>query len=397
MLTSLALLLLSGMLLAALCEKIKLPRMLGMLAAGILLGSSALNVLDTSLLNISAQLRQMALVLILLRAGLSLRPDDLRKVGRPAVLMAFVPATCELIGYVLLAPMLLGISRVEAAVMGAVMAAVSPAVVVPRMVALMEEKRGTKQGIPQMIMAGASCDDVFVIVLFSTFSSMAQGGSVRAADFVGIPVSIVLGILVGLAVGFALQWLMAHTGMQRLPGIQRAVVLTCAAFLLLALETCLKGIVPLSGLLAAMSMAFAVNLRGRPEDTRAISGALGKAWSIAEILLFSLVGAAVDVRYTLQAGWMVLILLLLALVFRAAGVLLCMAKTGLTARERLYCVLAYLPKATVQAAIGATPLAMGLPCGELVLSVAVVGILVTAPMGAIGMDWGKNKLLTLEK
>ena len=277
--------------------------------------------------------------------------------------MACVPASCEILAFFLLAPALMGVSRVEAAVMGAVLGAVSPAVVVPRMVQLMEEGYGTEKSIPQMILAGASCDDIFVIVLFSTFSSMAQGGSASLADFAGIPVSILLGVALG------------------------------AAFLLMAAETWLKGRVPLSGLLAVVAMACTLKLRSTPAVTRRLSEKFGKLWLAAEVLLFVLVGAAVDVRYTLAAGPAALAMIALALMFRAAGVCLCMAGTALNRKERLFCVVAYLPKATVQAAIGSVPLAMGLPCGRLVLSVAVLAILITAPLGAIGMDASYRRLL----
>lgn len=300
MLTSLALIFLSGLAMNALCRRLRLPGIIGMLAAGMLLGPYALNLLDEQILDISPSLRQMALVVILLRAGLTLNLDDLKKVGRPAVLLSCVPAGCEILGYVLLAPKLLGISPVEAAVTGAVLSAVSPAVVVPRMVRLIDERRGTDKSIPQMILAGASCDDVFVIVLFSIFTSMAQGGQARAADFIGIPLSIVLGISLG---------------------------------------------------------------------------------------------AAVDIRYTAQAGPAVILLIPCCLLFRSAGVLLSVAHSKLSAKEKLFCVLSYLPKATVQAAIGGVPLALGLSCGQAVLSTAVMGILLTAPLGAIAIDRGAPRLL----
>lgn len=338
MLTSLALIFLTGLLLASLFEKLKLPRIIGMLLAGILLGPYVLNLLDDSVLSISSDLRQMALIIILIKAGLSLNLSDLKKVGRPAILMSFVPATFEIIGYVLLAPTLLGISKIEAAVMGSVLAAVSPAVVIPRMVQLMETNYGTEKSIPQLIMAGASCDDIFVIVLFSTFSSMAQGGSANIMDFVNIPVSILLGIVIGAMIGYLLA---------------------------LFFETCHR-------------------------QGHSIRSSLKVL-----ILLFVLVGAAVDIRYTMQAGIAAVAMILLALVFRAVGVCLCMTKTSLNFKERLFCVIAYLPKATVQAAIGSVPLSMGLACGQIVLSVAVLAILITAPLGAIGIDRTYKKLLVI--
>lgn len=357
MLTSLALIFLAGLAMAALCSLLRLPRIIGMLFTGILLGPYVLGLLDPFILAISADLRQIALIIILTKAGLSLDLGDLRRVGRPAVLMSFLPASFEILAYILFAPMLLGITRLEAAVMGAVLGAVSPAVVVPRMVRLMEEGRGTREGVPQLILAGASCDDVFVIVLFSAFTGMAQGGSVNLAEFVGIPVSICTGILLGLAAGW------------------------------------LEGILPLSGLLAVMAMACALRLWGVSSVTDRLSEKFGKLWIAAEVLLFVLVGAAVDIRYTLQAGAAAVVMILLALCVRAVGVLLALAGTRLDWKERLFCVIAYLPKATVQAAIGSVPLAMGLPCGALVLSVAVLAILITAPLGAIGIDSTCRRLL----
>lgn len=390
MLASLALIFLSGLAMNALCRRLRLPGIIGMLAAGMLLGPYVLNLLDGQILDISPSLRQMALVVILLRAGLTLNLDDLKKVGRPAVLLSCVPAGCEILGYVLLAPKLLGISPVEATVTGAVLSAVSPAVVVPRMVRLIDERRGTDKSIPQMILAGASCDDVFVIVLFSTFTSMAQGGQARAADFIGIPLSIVLGIALGAAAGLLLALFFRSV---KVRGTAQLLILLSLSFLLLALETALKGRVPLSGLLAVMSMACALKQQSAAELAKDLSLRADKAWIAAEILLFVLVGAAVDIRYTAQAGPAVILLIPCCLLFRSAGVLLSVAHSKLSAKEKLFCVLSYLPKATVQAAIGGVPLALGLSCGQAVLSTAVMGILLTAPLGAIAIDRGAPRLL----
>ena len=380
---------------AALCSLLRLPRIIGMLFTGILLGPYVLGLLDPSILAISADLRQMALIIILIKAGLSLDLGDLRRVGRPAVLMSFLPASFEILAYILFAPMLLGITRLEAAVMGAVLGAVSPAVVVPRMVRLMEEGRGTQEGVPQLILAGASCDDVFVIVLFSAFTGMAQGGSVNLAEFVGIPVSICTGILLGLAVGWLLCRFFDLAWNRGLPvrGSMKVLIVLGISFLLVAAEDWLEGILPLSGLLAVMAMACALRLWGVSSVTDRLSEKFGKLWIAAEVLLFVLVGAAVDIRYTLQAGAAAVVMILLALCVRAVGVLLALAGTRLDWKERLFCVIAYLPKATVQAAIGSVPLAMGLPCGALVLSVAVLAILITAPLGAIGIDSTCRRLL----
>lgn len=395
MLTSLALIFLAGLAMAALCSLLRLPRIIGMLFTGILLGPYVLGLLDPSILAISADLRQMALIIILIKAGLSLDLGDLRRVGRPAVLMSFLPASFEILAYILFAPMLLGITRLEAAVMGAVLGAVSPAVVVPRMVRLMEEGRGTREGVPQLILAGASCDDVFVIVLFSAFTGMAQDGSVNLAEFVGIPVSICTGILLGLAVGWLLCRFFDLAWNRGLPvrGSMKVLIVLGISFLLVAAEDWLEGILPLSGLLAVMSMACALRLWGVSSVTDRLSEKFGKLWIAAEVLLFVLVGAAVDIRYTLQAGAAAVVMILLALCVRAVGVLLALAGTRLDWKERLFCVIAYLPKATVQAAIGSVPLAMGLPCGALVLSVAVLAILITAPLGAIGIDSTCRRLL----
>ncbi len=398
MLTSLALVFLAGLAAAAVCSAIKLPRIIGMLLVGIVLGPHILNVLDDSILSISSELRQMALIIILLKAGLSLNLSDLRQVGRPAVLLSCLPATCELAGYILLAPYLLGVNRIEAAVMGAVLAAVSPAVVVPRMVFLMENRWGTDKSIPQMLLAGASCDDIYVIVLFTTFTGIAQGGNARAADFLNIPVSVVLGIAVGAAVGYALsrffEAAFARNHMVR--GSVKVIIVLSVSFLLVALETVLKGKIALSGLLAVTSMACMLARKTTGEVRARLSEKFGKLWIAAELILFVLVGAAVDIRYVSETGLAAVLMVFAALIFRAAGVVLCLAGTKLSRRERLFCVIAYLPKATVQAAIGSVPLAMGLPCGKIVLSVAVLAILITAPLGALGMDAAYRKLLKYE-
>ena len=394
MFASLAFVFLFGMLGAAVLERMYLPRMIGMLLVGILIGPYALGLLDSSILAISGDLRKLALMLILLRAGLSLELGDLKKVGRPAILMAFVPATFEVAAFVLFAPAILGITHMEAAVMGAVLGAVSPAVVVPRMVRLMEEKRGTAQGVPQMIMAGASCDDVYVIVLFTTFARMAQGGEVRLADFAAVPCSIVLGALAGAACGWLLSRFFARCSLNQ---TMRTVVMLAVSCLLIAAEEWAKGSVAFSGLLAVMGMAVMLRRKSPTPCAEALSGKVGQLWQAAEILLFVLVGAAVDIRYTMEAGAGAVLMILLALVVRSLGTALCVTGTKLTRQERLFCVLAYLPKATVQAAIGATPLAMGLDCGKIVLSVAVLAILITAPMGAIAMDATYKRLLCAEK
>ena len=396
MLTSLAFIFLVGLSLAAICQTLKLPRIIGMLITGILLGPYVLNVLDPSILSISSELRQIALIIILLKAGLSLNLADLKKVGRPAIMMACIPATFEILAYFLLAPYFLGINRLEAAVMGAVMGAVSPAVVVPRMVQLMDEKYGTAKSIPQMILAGASCDDIYVIVLFSTFSTMAQGGSAHLKDFINIPVSIILGIVLGSMAGYLLSLFFetAYTHSHMVRNSMKVIVVMGVAFLLMSIETWLKPVVSVSGLLAVVSMACVLKLKCTASVSARLSQKFGKLWLAAEVLLFVLVGASVDIRYTLKAGPAALAMIFAALLIRTLGVSLCVTGTNLTWRERLFCSIAYLPKATVQAAIGSVPMAMGLSCGQIVLSVAVLGILITAPLGAIGMDCSYKKLLS---
>ena len=401
MLTSLALIFLMGLALAGICQRLHLPRIIGMLFTGILLGPYVLNLLDPSILSISADLRQMALIIILLKAGLSLNLADLKKVGRPAVMMSCVPASFEILGCFLFAPLLLGLSPLEGAVMGAVLAAVSPAVVVPRMVSMMENGIGTNKSIPQMIMAGASCDDIFVIVLFTTFAGMAQNGTgtVNWMDFVNIPVSILLGIALGALVGFLLNLFFeaAYRNKRYIRNSMKVIVILGVSFLLMAVESWLEGIVAVSGLLGVVSMACVVKIKSPEFVTKRLSEKFGKLWIAAEVILFVLVGAAVDIRYTLDAGLAAVGLIFLSLIFRSVGVLLCVAATKLSWKERLFCVIAYLPKATVQAAMCSVPLAMGLACGQMVLSVAVVAILITAPLGAIGIDVSSKRLLEIEK
>lgn len=398
MLTSLSFIFLVGLAMAAICQRIRLPRIIGMLLTGIVLGPYVLDLLDPSILSISSELRQMALIIILIKAGLSLNLADLKKVGRPAVMLSCVPASFELMGYVLFAPLILGINRIEAAVLGAVLAAVSPAVVVPRMVKFMETGHGTRKSIPQMILAGASCDDIFVIVLFSTFSGMAQGGSARLLDFVNIPISILSGVALGAVAGWILSVFFetAYAKKHYVRNSMKVIIVLGVAFLLMSVETWVKPYLSVSGLLAVVSMACVLKLRSIREVSARLSQKFGKLWLAAEVLLFVLVGAAVDIRYTMGAGFAAVLMIVTALIFRTFGVLLCLIGTDLNWKERLFCVIAYLPKATVQAAIGSVPMAMGLPCGQIVLSVAVMAILITAPLGALGMDCSYEKLLEKE-
>lgn len=398
MLTSLALIFLVGLAMSAICKQIRLPGIIGMLATGIVLGPYVLDLLSPSILGISADLRKLALIIILLKAGLSLNLSDLKKVGRPAILMSFVPASFEICGYILFAPMILGVTRVEAAVMGAVMGAVSPAVVVPRMVKLMEEGYGTKKGIPQMILAGASCDDIFVIVLFTTFLQMAQDGHANAKDFINIPISIVSGIVLGCIVGYLLYrfFELAYKKNHCVRNSTKLIVILGMSCLLLAIEEWVSAYVAVPGLLAVVSMACMLKVKSTTFVSKRLSEKFGKLWIAAEVILFVLVGAAVDIRYMAKAGAMALLMIGAALLFRAVGVCICMLGTKLTWKERLFCIIAYLPKATVQAAIGSVPLAAGLSCGTLVLSVAVMAIVITAPIGALGIDSTYKHLLEKE-
>ena len=395
MIASLAYIFLLGLAFAAVCAKLKLPRIIGMLAAGIILAPYALNMLDTSVLAVSADLRKIALIIILLKAGLSLDLSDLKKVGRPAVMMSFVPACFEILAYMLFAPYILGITKIEAAVMGAVMSAVSPAVVIPRMSMLMDNGYGTKKSIPQLIMAGASCDDIFVIVLFSAFTGMAQGGTANVYDFIGIPISIILGVVLGSAVGICMGMFFENANKRGryIRNSMKVIIVLGISFILVSVETWTENIIPISGLLAVVGMACALKIKCVPSVTKRLSEKFGKLWIAAEVILFVLVGAAVDIRYTMGAGIAAVGMILTALIFRCIGVFICVIGTELNRKERLFCIISYLPKATVQAAIGAVPLAMGLPCGKLVLSVSVLGILITAPLGAIGIDMTYEKLL----
>lgn len=392
MLTSLAFIFLLGLILGSLFTKLKLPALLGMIITGIILGPYVLNLLDSSILSMSPSLRQLALVIILTRAGLAMDIEDLKKAGRPALLMCFLPALFEITGTVLIAPKLLGITVLEAAIIGSVIAAVSPAVVVPRMLKLIEEKRGTGKSIPQLIMAGASVDDVFVIVLFTSFLGFEKGGGLSAVKLIYVPVSIIVGIIVGLIAGYILVRLFKKFHMR---DSVKVVILLSVSFLLLELEKKIGEKVPFSALIAVMSIGVGI-LKNYDVLAKRLSAKFSKLWVAAEILLFVLVGATVDIKYAVAAGVLALILILGALIFRMAGVFCCLLGSRLDTKERAFTMMAYTPKATVQAAIGGIPLAMGLACGELTLTVAVLSILVTAPLGAFTIDYSYKKLLKKE-
>lgn len=393
MLLSIALILLVGMSMGWICRKIKLPGLLGMLITGIVLGPYVLNMLDIKLLGISADLRKIALIIILTRAGLGLDLTSLKKIGRPAVLMCFVPATFELAGMLLLAPRLMGISLLEAAVMGAVLAAVSPAVVVPRMVKLMEEGYGVKEGIPQLILAGASVDDVYVIVLFSTFSGMMQGEGASVIRFVNIPVSIILGMIIGLTIGILLAFYFQKVHIR---DTAKVLIILGISFLLAAAEDSLTTPVTFSALIAIMFIGVGLQ-RKREAVAKRLAVKYGKLWVTAEVFLFVLVGATVNIGYLGRVGVRALLMIAGALLFRMAGVWVCLLGTGLKRGEKAFTMLAYTPKATVQAAIGGIPLALGFACGDTVLTVAVLAIVLTAPLGAFAIDLSYRKLLTKSK
>ena len=390
MLTSIAIILLLGLVTGWLFSKVKLPSLLGMILIGIILSPHCLNMIDESILMISGDLRQIALVIILTRAGLSLNISDLKKVGRPAVLMCFLPACVEMVGTILFAPVLLGVSVLEAAVIGSVIAAVSPAVIVPRMIKLIEEGYGQEKSIPQLILAGASVDDVFVIVVFTAFTTLAATGEISASNFLQIPVSIALGVLLGCAVGMIL---VSFFGKYHMRDSVKILIILSVSFLLLEIQNRLEGVIPVSGLLAIMSMGIIINQKYSVLAKR-LSVKYNKLWLGAEIFLFVLVGVAVDLKYAMAAGVAVIVLIVLALLFRMTGVAVSLIRTKLTKQERIFCMIAYTPKATVQAAIGTIPMAMGLECGSIVLAVAVMSILITAPFGAICVDNLYKKLLT---
>lgn len=389
MLLSLALIFLFGIILGGLLKKINLPPLLGMLITGIILGPYALNLIDKSILDISSDLRRIALIIILTRAGLSLNINDLKKVGRPAILMCFLPACFEIIGMIIIAPRIFNISIIDAAIMGTVVGAVSPAVIIPKMLNLMDKNYGTNKSIPQLILAGASVDDIFVIVLFTIFTGLSLNKNISISSFLQIPISLITGIIVGVIVGIILVKIFKKFHIR---DTVKVIILLSISFVLVTLEDNFSQIIPFSGLLAIMVFAITIE---KKDDLLAkkLSVRFSKLWVGAEILLFVLVGATVNIEYALNSGISALIVLAVALLFRVVGVFLCLLKTDLSIKERLFCMIAYTPKATVQAAIGGIPLALGLPSGKVILTVAVLSILITAPLGALGIDLTYDKLL----
>ncbi len=394
MLLSFGLLFLVGLFAASICQKLGLPRIIGMLASGIALGPYVLDLFDSSILGISADLRQMALIIILIKAGLTLNISDLKQVGRPAVLMSFLPACFEIAAYFLFAPFIFDITHTEALVMGSVLAAVSPAIVVPRMVNLIEAKYGTKKGVPQMILAGASCDDVFVIVIFTTFTAMASGENLAVSSLTHAPIAILLGVFVGGVAGILLNAFFesCHKREKAVRNSVKVIIILAISFVLISTEHQVN--IPFSGLISIVIMACMYKFKGSQQVIESLSKKFGRLWIAAEIVLFVLVGAVVDIGYMLQAGAPAILMIALGLAIRTIGVFLSLLGTKLNFKERIFCIFAYLPKATVQAAIGAVPLAMGLSCGDIVLSVAIWSIIITAPLGAIAIDYSYKKLLS---
>ena len=389
MLFSLTLIFLSGIVLGSIFNRLKLPQLLGMLLTGIILGPYLLNLLDPKILSISTDLRQIALIIILTRAGLNLDINDLKKVGRPAVLMCFVPATFEILGMIIFAPKFLGLGLLDSAILGTVIAAVSPAVVVPKMLKLMEDEYGTEEGIPQLIMAGASVDDVFVIVLFTSFIGLASNGTFSALNLIKIPTSIFFGISVGFLCAILLIYFFKKVHIR---DSMKVIIILNISFLLVTFEHSLTGIIGFSGLLAIMSMGTGIQEKNSILAKR-LSSKYSKLWIAAEVILFVLVGATVNIKYALGASIPAILLIMTVIVFRMVGVFLCLLGTSLSYKERLFCMIAYCPKATVQAAIGSIPLSMGLSSGNIILTVAVLSILITAPLGAFAIDFSYKKLL----
>ena len=389
MLYSLAFILLSGIIIQLLCKKLNIPSLIGFILVGILLGPAVLNVLDPTLLNISADIRQIVLIIILTRAGLSLDLKDLKQVGRPAILLSFVPASFEILGVMVFAPLLLGVSLMDAAILGAVLGAVSPAVVVPRMITLIHDKFGTKKGIPQLVLAGSSVDDIYALILFSSFLSLSQSGEFNLINLLSLPLSILSGVLIGFLSGYLLSKFFEKIHLK--PLIQ-VLILLSLSFVLVSIEDSFANL-PFSGILAVMSLAIML-YRQIPEQAEKISQLYNTLWIPGEIFLFILVGASVNIQYAFSAGFLPILVILFALGIRMIGTWLSLIGTDLDSKEKTFTLIAYLPKATVQAAIGGVPLAMGLPAGELILTMSVLAILITAPLGAFGIDFSYRKLLT---
>lgn len=395
MLVSFGLIIIFGLIFGFFCKKLKIPALIGMLFTGIILGPNVLNLIDSKTLNISSELRQIALIVILIKAGLSLDISDLKRIGKSAILLSFLPASFEILAYFIFARIFFKIRSVDALLMGSVLAAVSPAVVVPRMVKLIEEKKGVEKSIPQMILAGASCDDIFVLVLFSSFLSMAKGEDVSLVSLVNVPISIILGIIVGAIIGYILYIVFEffYKKGDMIRNSTKLIIILAISFLLVAMENILKDKIAFSSLLAVIAMSCVFKIKANDEVSSRLSEKFGKLWIFAEVLLFVLVGAEVNILYIRKLGFISIVMIFLALIIRSLGTLLSISGSNLNKKEKLFTVFSYMPKATVQAAIGAVPLANGLSSGEIILSMAVLGILITAPIGAIFIDNFNQKLL----
>ena len=387
---SIALILIIGFLFSSLFIRLQLPGLLGLILTGILLGPFGMDLMAPELLAISADIRKIALIVILVRAGLTMELGDLKKIGRPAILMTFLPATFEILAVTLLAPKLLGITLLESAILGTVLGAVSPAVVVPRMIMLIESGYGKAKGIPQMILAGACVDDVYVIVLFTSFMGMYTGSGFQAITLLSVPVSIALGLLGGLLVGLGLVFLFRTFHIR---DTMKVMLVLSASFLLVTAEDSLAKFIPFSGLLGVMAVG-ATLLKRRPELAKRLNDKFAKIWSAAEIFLFVLVGSAVDISALGGVGFAAVTLIFGALFFRMVAVILAVSSTNLNTKERIFSAMAYIPKATVQAAIGSIPLAAGVEAGSIILSVAVLAIILTAPIGATFIDRTYKTFLT---
>lgn len=396
---SLGLILVFGVILGYLLNKINLPSLIGYLLIGIFLGYFGL--IDQSVLDISSEIRKIALIIILIKAGLTLNMDDLKKVGRPAILMSFVPAVFEMISFGLFAPFFFNLTYNESFLMGACIGAVSPAVVVPRMVRMIEEGKGTKKGIPQLILAGSSMDDIVMIIFYTAFLTIEKGGSIGALTFLNIPISIISGVLVGLILGLLLVLIFKHIHIR--DSIKLALLFG-SAFLLVYLESFLSTWFSYSSLLSSITIGLVILAKRKNVATR-LSNKCSKLWVVAEIFLFTLVGASIRLEYFSTYFVPAIILILIGLLIRLSGVFLSLIKTNLTLKERAFVAVAYMPKATVQAAIGGGLLDLGqnmnneiiISAGIIVLSVSVVSILITAPIGAILTDFLSKKLFLPEK
>ena len=389
MLTDIAIIFVFGIFMAYIFEKIGLAPIIGMLIAGIIISPNQLNFVSDDIINLSADLRQIALVTILTRAGLALNFDKLKKVGRPAILLSFVPASIEMLGIIIFAKRFFSIDTIDAGILAAVLAAVSPAIVVPRMIKLIDEGYGADKNIPEMILAGASVDDVFVIVFFSSFLALKTGGTLSAMSFLNIPISIITGILLGIVAGKILAIVFEKI---KVNDIYKAMIFIGISFLMLRLQNVIEKYLALSALISIMTAGITINRKNTKLSTKLLDS-YNRLWKVFELFLFVLVGISVNLAYVREAGFLAVILILIGLIFRMIGVNFSLIKTNLNKNERLFTSFAYLPKATVQAAIGPVALQMGLASGNLILSVSVIAILLTAPLGAILTDKTYKKLL----